>query len=516
VGERHWLRTAPLTGRPSHPLLLDLLEDALWCCPDNSLLRSAAAAAAPTWEVLHEWNLTAPTVDGGPSVGDRALLALVEQGDSASQYFVLNGAAIALAGLGQEFGALVWSSRSQSLADRSFLHRLTVEGRRTGFEVRVVGSEQRFDEARVPRDVAVSLACCPHGVPLDVVESARPEGPSATVPTWLGPAGQTYAFAAPTSTTSSSASRLLDTWAPEGWGYLRRGGTVAVAGTASQRRRDYDLYLLGVASLDRELALAYLAAVSEDVRSDHSEASVRVNSLALRLATSIATESSLEQGFAFGQRALSGLTATKERFDVLLDLANAHASLRRGDELDRAAQLCAEARALLGGDEVSEVRLLNLEALVAYHRGDNPQATALEVEALTLALAADSAGARGLVPTLRRNMARVLDRRLDDGPAAAALLQENATEATAAPGSRLSDLLTLACLLFDQARYREVIRTLELRGHESLDLEQEVVGYLLHIRSLTALGEHEQAQELLPALRTAMRLLGCDTSLSGG
>ena len=112
----------------------------------------------------------------------------------------------------------------------------------------------------------------------------------------------------------------------------------------------------------------------------------------------------------------------------------AHATLRDDESLDRAAAVCAQARALpeLGGDVAQLVRLLNLEALVAYHRGLDHQAIDLEARALELAATGDPA-AVDMAPTLRRNMARVLSRRLGDNDGAARLLARNVEGRAGAP-----------------------------------------------------------------------------------
>ena len=113
----------------------------------------------------------------------------------------------------------------------------------------------------------------------------------------------------------------------------------------------------------------------------------------MQLATTIGTDDRRRQAVEFGSRALRHTATGDERFRILLDIGVAHAALRDDESLDRAAAVCAQARALPepGGDVAQLVRLLNLEALVAYHRGFDHQAIDLEARALELAATGDPA-----------------------------------------------------------------------------------------------------------------------------
>ena len=366
------------------------------------------------------------------------------------------------------------------------------------------------------RDTAAVLASCPQGAPLEVLDDLGFGAPDVPVAVQRGPAGRRWAVTTGSSpVVDGGAAALIDRWPSDGWDYLRRGGVTTTSGTPEQRRDGHDAYLLGMAILDPELTLDHLAARSDDLASAGTAEATEIHAFAMQLATTIGTDDRRRQAVEFGRRALRHAPTGDERFRILLDIGVAHAALRDGESLDRAAAVCAQARALPepGGDVAQLVRLLNLEALVAYHRGLDHEAIDLEARALELSATGDPA-AVDMAPTLRRNMARVLSRRLGDNDGAARLLACNVEGRAAAHASRARDVVELACAYFDEGRFDDVVRTLQSDDRRSLDLELDVVGYTLLIRSLVAIGEVDRARSLLPALRRSAALLGCDAAFA--
>ena len=360
------------------------------------------------------------------------------------------------------------------------------------------------------------LASCPQGAPLEILDDLGVGAPDVPVAVQRGPAGRRWAVTTGSSRSSSAPpAPLIDRWPSDGWDYLRRGGVTTTSGTPEQRRDGHDAYLLGMATLDPDLTLAHLAARSADLESAATTEATEIHAFAMQLATSIGTDDRRRQAVEFGSRALRHAATGDERFRILLDIGVAHAALRDDESLDRAAAVCAQARALPepGGDVAQLVRLLNLEALVAYHRGFDHQAIDLEARALELAATGDPA-AVDMAPTLRRNMARVLSRRLGDNDGAARLLARNVEGRAGAHAARARDVIELACAYFDEGRFDDVVRTLQSDDRRSLDLELDVVGHTLLIRSLVATGDVDRARSLLPALRRSVTLLGCDAAFA--
>ena len=115
-----------MVGRPVHPLLLDLLDDALWHRPDDPL-RGKDHGRPALAELEAMVGAAAPD---GAGAGNRSLATLLDAGDSASHIFVIHATASALAALGPGFGALVCRWPSFGPSDRRFLGRLTDAGRR--------------------------------------------------------------------------------------------------------------------------------------------------------------------------------------------------------------------------------------------------------------------------------------------------------------------------------------------------------------------------------------------------
>ena len=116
-----------------------------------------------------------------------------------------------------------------------------------------------------------------------------------------------------------------------------------------------------------------------------------------------------------------------------------------------------------------------------------------------------------MAPTLRRNMARMLSRRIgDDG--AARLLARNVEGRAACLAGWAPDVVELACAYFDEGRFDDVVRTLQSEEGRSLDLELDVVADTLLIRSLVAIGD--VGRLCAAALRRSATLLGCDAAFA--
>ena len=313
----------------------------------------------------------------------------------------------------------------------------------------------------------------------------------------------------------------FDSWPPDGWGYLRRYSLAVSA-------RNHDRLLM------QHTAQAYgLADIGQTFRYRHFSvlASIlpkRQDNVAERVYAWVGTARLGSRSRKIRERS-SALTHYRRAFDLAItpaiqgDISCAMGSLYAKqpspDSLRHAEVWYEQAERLQSSIESTadrayvHIRVLNGLALVRYRQGEHHQALELELRAQEIAesvrISCPDVTAWAM-PTIRSNMARVLEAGLGDVERAVELLRQNFSAQAA--HHRVSARYELARIFFDRHDHQGVIGMLaplcESAASDEEDEQRELFYLLVHALSLTALGVTEKVRLVLPRIAYLLHVVG--------
>lgn len=532
-----WLPTAPVSGNPFYPVVLDVMESAMALAPQR-LIAAAAATLAPTWAELEIYGLTDANTSK-PRWDD-------VQGDDndAREVYLLGAAARAIAALGPGFGVIFRGPQRYDHASTVFVHRLLREAQLTGFRVALeapgsLASDLRYrDHLRQaitingPLPIKLTpdarqratalLAVSPQGLPTRVVEALGESVPSGSH-ICDGPGGEPWAFlnsalarivrrSISTTSLRQLHSQLFDVWDPSGWGYLRRAGHAIAAKDFLRLQIQHTAYNYGLADIGRDFLYRQFSELSNAIAGERDDLEFALHSAmgAARLA-SRGRRAGVRTATRYYRRALRLTTDPAIQADLIYGLANLHARQRQSTSLRQAQRWYERGTGLLhliakpSDKAYMEIRFANGLALTKYHQGRNDEALALERKASAIAVSTQTSYPWLEVwatPIINGNIAKVLEKRFGDACGAIKVLESNlfVQDKLHEEYARLE----LARLYFDQQEHLKVIELLSALYDEAcpttLDEQQELFGRLVFSISLSISGDVARSRSQLARL----------------
>jgi hypothetical protein len=541
-----WLPTAPVSGRPFYPVVLDALESALTLA-SSDLIVAAAAALAPTWEELERYGLTNPDFSF-PRWDD-----VQGDDDDSRETYLLGAAARALASLGAGYGIIFRGPHWYDHASTVFVRRLLRETELTGFSVALEApvsliTDLRYHDrlpqpqlvpkrlrTRRPSDAAdpviAWLSTTPHGLPATLVGAGNGPLPSGCA-RCEGPSGEPWLFLG--SGTSRRVRRALapdaerelhlqifDRWDPRGWGYLRRAGHAIAAKDAARLRLQHTACNQGLAEIGRDFLYRHFVALSQagDDRLVNGDGALHAAVGAARLAARARGIGGVRAAVRHYRRALRRAKDPVMRADLVFGIANLLARQRQAVSLSQALKWYDRGERALSHIHTAadraymDIRYRNGRALVRYHEGRAAEALALEQDALAIARSLRTRYPRlerWATPIISANTARLLEKRFGDIEGAMTLLKSmlDCQDKLHQEYARLE----LARLHFDRQEHSRVVELLsgiyETGQPTALDEQQELFGRLIFSLSLSVTAGAERSRPQIPRLMSLLHAAG--------
>jgi hypothetical protein len=557
-GEIVWLQTAPVSGSPMWPLALDVAESALRHT-SSELIQTACRALAPRWDELESYGLARPVLDlSHEHLEERAHLFLAsyfDRGESSLSRYLSGGLATAVARLGRRYGVVLWNPHWCDNGSIDFILRLLREAAVYGLQVAILapGSLAKHPKFQEPlrgadrvdgrtRRLPVSdgkdiisriVALCPQGLPSQILSKLVGSFDSSGMRCCSGPDGECWVYlprdqrrrvlsVIPLAEKRELHKRIFEAWEVTGWGYLRRGGQAIIANDSRLLLNGHCAYVNGMLTAAPWFVYLHLAALARCIEKDGLAAAAAAEILmtTAKMASTLGKHNELKKATMWARAALRSLWNDGDRLPVMAELANLYANLKDSKALRQAEQWCQRAARLAvsmeneGVRAQTQIRLVNIRALIEYHRQNDQVALALEREAKRIA---DNAAEQlpqvelWATPLLNRNTARLFSARLSDPTAAKKLLHEN-LERELSPLTRELDLRNLARLYFDERNYGKVVDLLsplyERHVVGTYDEQEELFGRALFSLSLAALDEIGRARRQLARLEFLSRAAG--------
>ncbi len=543
-----WLYVAPLSAKPTYPVVLDVAESAVAVAP-HGLVLSVRQALAPAWDDFRP----CPTTRAAPKWRD-----IQREDDDALEAYLLGAAARATASLGSRYGVVLENPQYYDESSAFFVRRLLTAARSSGLSIAIkarpsVADDPRFHLGGTSVQVVASrprmrptidlsclghrlLACCPQGapvealralgVPLGELDGLTCPGPGNAIWAYLPTRLQRRALAGIAEPLRRESQRLVfDAWPPEGWGYLRRATLALASEDIPRLLAQHACYLQGSLNVGRGFLYHHYAVLARSLSREEPASPYIVPALvcAARLAPWLGKALDTKMAIRHYRSALRRVADPVEKTALIYELANSYALQRQPAALVEARRLYKRGFATLSQIKSAEdhvrlkITLLNGLALVEYHEGHNNEALALERQAQSMVSKAAKDFphlAEWATTLLNINVAKLLERRFGDVPGAIVLLRQTIEQVDDVE-VRVRICNDLSRVYFDHGDHHAVVAVLsniyEWGCPVIVSERRELLGRLMFTVSLVALGDFQRARcqlKRLDELSQAMEALG--------
>jgi hypothetical protein len=529
-----WIQSPPLSGTPTYPVFIDLVETVQRAIPkDWPLLKKALLALAPAWEELEAVGLE-PARPRQPTASD---LGSTDEAPIVQRFLACTVAQVLAKGP-ENIGLIIRSCRHWDITSLEFLDRLVREPqRRISIAIEFSGSFENSPivasiatHAQVVNDVTSAtrggakagdflLALCPHGLPVSVLQKLdRCETQWAESFEWPGggqglvlPASRARALAqtmAPQNRRDWHRA-IFDAYPYDGWNYIRRSGHAIASGNPQRLLAQHTACLAGLSHVGYEYLYRQLAA---EVKVLEGEGRTAAHIGAARLAPRISGRGGRRKAMFHYRQALNSLPGSPLELPIMHELANLYANGKTPYALAQSRKLYGIAFAVLNtmprdaARDDAEIRLRNGLALVDYKQGRDVAALAHEQRALKLVEKRrkdDPRTQRWTASLILINTAKLLIKRFDD-PHGAIKLIEGLLDSSE-ERIRQSSQQTLGRIHFDRRNYHKVVEYLapylERDGQHDLSESEELFDRFIFVLSLLALDQGKRAARQLSRMQ---------------
>jgi hypothetical protein len=500
-----WIQTSPIVGRPSYPIILDVVESAISRRP-GKLISIIREAMAPSFE----------SINIGNNENKVNYLDIPYEEEEAETNLMMG--IVEFAGsLGEDYGIIFHNPELYDYDSYNLMSRLVRRSKMQNLNLMIDTSRdfRKFLNVHDIHDVVILdhkleqhsisstdllypafriLSQCPHGLPQFVLDKLVPDFDKNLIASCIGPTNTPWNFilqkyrnrinkVLTNNEKQEINMRIFDSWNPIGWNYLRRAYHGIQSGKIEKILSQHRIYSMTMKRVSEFFLNEYYSRLTEIFR-ERSYTDEYFNGLVntARLAKRTYQKYSNDKNWSnktirYYKACIKNARDNSKKIDLMSELANFYANQRTNIALSKARKLYEETFRSLENYKNNlserdfldfEINLHNGAALVEYHVGRNDEALLLEEGAKSLSELAASRYPEfiGVLLLVYYNYALLMAKRFSNIKLATKLLTKCINfqireHPDANPATRLAARMYLAELYFDSGKYSNVICLLE-------------------------------------------------------